>query len=59
MIVFGCSITSRETFDQLALPGIRRASEPDSIVFDWDSTVIPYARYNAMLDELALRRRGS
>jgi hypothetical protein len=55
MIAFGCSITSRETFDDLALPGIRRASEPDSIVLDWDSTVIPYATYNSMLDELAGR----
>jgi hypothetical protein len=55
MIVFGCSITSRETFDRLALPGIRRASERDSLVLDRDSTVIPYATYNAMLDELAGR----
>jgi hypothetical protein len=55
MIAFGCSITSRETFDDLALSGIRRASEPDSIVLDWDSTVIPYTTYNSMLDELAGR----
>lgn len=55
MIAFGCSITSRETFDRLALPGIRRASERDSLVLDRDSTVIPYATYNAMLDELAGR----
>jgi Glycosyltransferase like family len=55
MIAFGCSITSRETFDRLALPGIRRASERDSLVLDRDSTIIPYATYNAMLDELAGR----
>jgi hypothetical protein len=35
MIVFGCSITSREIFERLPLPGIRRASEEGSLVFDW------------------------
>ena len=55
MIVFGCSITSRETFERLALPGIRRASGEDSLLLDWDSTVIPYVTYNAMLDEIATR----
>lgn len=55
MIVFGCSITSRATFERFALPGIRRASESDSLLLDWDSTVIPYTTYNAMLDELAGR----
>jgi hypothetical protein len=55
MIVFGCSITSRETYERLALPGIQRAGGDDSLVLDWDSTVIPYVTYNAMLDEIAGR----
>jgi hypothetical protein len=55
MIAFGCSITSRETFERLALPGIRRAAQKNSLVLDRDSTAIPYATYNSILDELAER----
>lgn len=53
MIAFGAAVTDRATYERIALPGIRRAAEPDSAILtrhDRDSIQRPY---NEMLDEAA------
>ena len=55
MIAFGTSITRPAVFRACAEPGIRRAAEPGSEVYELDS-IGPIARsYNALLDRAAAR----
>jgi len=55
MIAFGTSITRPDVFRACALPGIRRAAEPDSEVYELEARE-PIARsYNALLDRAAAR----
>jgi Glycosyltransferase like family len=52
-IVFGSAVASVEKYERMALPGIERAAEPDSIVLTergHESIQVPY---NLMLDEAA------
>jgi len=52
MIAFGVAITDRATYERFALPGIERASEPDSRVLT--RTGLPIHRaYNEIIDEVA------
>jgi hypothetical protein len=53
MIAFGTSITKPEVFRRCAQPGIRRAAEPDSPVFELAATGSIAASYNALLDRAA------
>jgi GT2 family glycosyltransferase len=53
VIAFGSAITSPETYERFALPGIRRVQEPDSPLLSrsgYDSIQRPY---NEILDEAA------
>jgi len=53
MIVFGTAISDRTTYEEIALPGIRRAAEPDSAIIvreGYDSIQRPY---NEIMDEAA------
>jgi len=55
LIAFGTSITKPDVFRRCALPGIRRAAEPDSEVYEL-AAVGPIAEsYNALLDRAAGR----
>lgn len=52
MIAFGTAIAGERQYEELALPGIERAREPDSLVLT--RTGLPIARaYNGILDEAA------
>jgi hypothetical protein len=53
MIAFGSSITSPETYERCAEPGIRLVSEPDSKVFAHAAAGSIFRSYNLMLDEAA------
>jgi hypothetical protein len=55
MIAFGCSITTPETFERLAAPGIRRAAEPGSEVFAHAAAGSVARSYNLMLELAAAR----
>jgi hypothetical protein len=50
MIAFGCSITKPDVYRRCAEPGIRRAAEPDSEVFELASIGSLARCYNALLD---------
>lgn len=50
MIAFGSAITKRDMYGRAAEPGIRRAAESDSVVFDLDSAGTLAAGYNRLLD---------
>jgi hypothetical protein len=52
MIAFGVAVTDRAVYERFALPGIERASEPDSRVFTRQDLPIHRA-YNEILDEAA------
>ena len=54
MIAFGCAVASEQEYRTHALPGIRRAAEPDSPVLTRRGGSIQ-ASYNSILDELAER----
>ena len=53
MIAFGCAITRPDVYSRCAEPGIRRAAEPDSPVFDLAATGSIAQSYNALLDRAA------
>lgn len=53
MIVFGAAVTSPETYDSFAAPGIRRAAEPDSEVLVHQSAGSLFRNYNLLLDKAA------
>jgi hypothetical protein len=50
MIAFGCAVTRPDVYRECAEPGIRRAAEPDSVVFDGPSAGTIFQSYNALLD---------
>jgi Glycosyltransferase like family len=51
VIAFGTAVTNQETYDRYAAPGIRRAAEPDSVVFAEHSTESLFHSYNLVLDK--------
>jgi len=53
VIVFGTAVTSPETYDRFAAPGIRRAAEPDSEVLIHQSAGSLFRNYNLLLDMAA------
>jgi len=53
MIGFGSAITSRETYERYAEPGIRLAAEPDSQVIARTAQGSIFRSYNAIMDEAA------
>ena len=53
MIAFGCPITEHTIYERFAEPGIRLASEPDSVVFANASAGSIYRCYNLLLDQAA------
>ncbi len=53
MIAFGSAITRREVYARCCEPGIRRAAEPDSAVFDLPSIGSIFASYNAVIERAA------
>jgi Glycosyltransferase like family len=53
VIAFGCSITSSETYDRCARPGIRLAAEPDSQVFAYPAAGSLFRSYNLLLEKAA------
>jgi hypothetical protein len=55
MIVFASSITSPETYERCAGPGIRRAAEPDSEVVAYQAAGSIFRSYNLILDQAAKR----
>lgn len=52
MIVFGVAVTDRSMYERVALPGIERAAEADSLVLTRDGLPIRDA-YNQIMDEAA------
>lgn len=55
MIVFGTAVSDRATYERFALPGIRRAAEPNSVVLaneGYDSIQRPY---NMLMEEAGAR----
>jgi hypothetical protein len=55
LIAFGCAITSPDKYERFALPGLRRAAEPDSLVLALESEGTLSQTYNRILDEVAPR----
>jgi hypothetical protein len=55
VIAFGSSITKPEVYAQCAEPGIRRAAEPDSVVWALPSIGSIFRSYNQLLDKAATR----
>jgi hypothetical protein len=55
LIAFGSSITKPDVYRQAAEPGIRRAAESDSVVYDFASSGPLAESYNALLDLAAAR----
>ena len=53
MFVFGVAILDDEEFRSYALPGIRRAAEPDSLVLERPGPGSVQEKYNSILDEAA------
>ena len=53
MIIFGIAVTDAATYDLYATPGIRRAAEPDSLVFAHQSAGTVFRNYNLLLDMAA------
>jgi hypothetical protein len=56
MFVFASSITKRDVYEAHAAPGIRRAAEPDSLVWAIDAPGSLMESYNALLDRAAQER---
>src|SRR3954463_14103526 len=54
MIAFGASITVPEVYERCAAVGIRRAAEPDSVVFSNAAAGTVFRSYNLILDEAAV-----
>lgn len=55
MIAFAAAITKPDVFRRCAAPGIRRAAEPDSAVFELAAVGSIFRSYNALLDLAAER----
>jgi hypothetical protein len=55
MIAFGISITKPDVFRECALPGVRRAAEPDSEIYDVAAPGSIFRSYNALLERAAAR----
>jgi hypothetical protein len=53
MIAFATAITDREAYERVALPGIRRAAEPDSAILTRSGRDSIQQPYNEMMDEAA------
>jgi hypothetical protein len=53
MIVFGCSITAPDVFEQAAGPGIELAREPDSVVIANAAAGSIFRSYNLLMDQAA------
>jgi hypothetical protein len=53
VIVFGTAVTDAETYDRCAAPGIRRVSEPDSVVYKHHTAGSLFRNYNMLLDKAA------
>jgi hypothetical protein len=53
MIAFGTSITSPDAYRRFAEPGIRRAAEPDSVVFPFAAAGSIFRSYNLLLETAA------
>ena len=53
MIAFGSSITRPDVYRACAEPGIRRAAEPDAVVYDVPAIGSISRSYNALLDRAA------
>jgi Glycosyltransferase like family len=53
VIAFGCPITEPDEYARCAAPGIRRALEPDSVVFAEDAVGSLFKSYNHLLDKAA------
>jgi Glycosyltransferase like family len=50
VIVFGTAVTDPETYDRYAVPGVQRASEPDSVVLAHQTAGSLFRNYNLLLD---------
>ncbi|HYH60785.1 MAG TPA: glycosyltransferase [Solirubrobacterales bacterium] len=55
MIAFGTAVTDPETYERCAMPGIQRASEPDSLVLHHGTAGSVFRNYNVLLDEAGAR----
>jgi hypothetical protein len=55
MIAFAACIGSPDKFRRCALPGLRLAAEPDSVVAEFDEADSIFRAYNEVLDALAPR----
>jgi hypothetical protein len=53
MIAFGVSITSPDAYRRFAEPGVRRAAEPDSVVYPFAAAGSIFRSYNLLLDTAA------
>ena len=53
MIAFGASITRPDVYRACAEPGIRRAAEPDAVVYDLPAIGSIFRSYNGILDRAA------
>jgi Glycosyltransferase like family len=53
MIAFGTSITSPDAYRRFAEPGIRRAAEPDSVVYPFAAAGSIFRSYNLLLETAA------
>ncbi len=53
MIAFGSAVTDPAIYERCAEPGIRRASEPDSLILAPAGDASIFRNYNIMLDEAA------
>ena len=53
MIAFGCAITSAQTYQRFAEPGIQVAAEPDSEILVYGAAGSIFRNYNLLLDRAA------
>jgi hypothetical protein len=54
VIAFGVAITQPKTYERFARPGIRRAAEPDSLVFAQQTAGSLFRNYNLLFDQAAV-----
>ena len=53
MIAFGCAITRPDVYREAAGPGLRRAAEPDSELFEHSAPGTLFENYNALIERAA------
>jgi hypothetical protein len=53
MIAFGCAITRPDVYREAAGPGLRRAAEPDSELFEHRAPGTLFENYNALIERAA------